>query len=137
MGYFKTTDEASDNMPTMTETDSRRDILESFYIDLADDNIECSDDGLHEWADAYATNATVYYADALAHFAGWVFWSEDGSVAADQIEDMGGADLLGDDLSPTAYVTRYTALALYLQATWAVTEALTADGFDIADLAHD
>lgn len=137
MGYFKTTEAASDTMPTMTETDSRRDILESFYIDLADNNIDCSDDGLHEWADSYATNATIYYADALAHFAGWVFFSLDGDVAADQIADMGGAEILGDDLSPAAYVTRYTALALYLQATWAVTAALTADGFDISDLAHD
>ncbi len=136
MGYFKTTEQASDNMPVMTETDARSVALESFYIDLADDNLECSDDGLDEWAAAYADNAVVYYADALAHFAGWVFWSEDGDAVAESAAHYFALGM-GDELTPQQYVTQYVAHAIYQQTLWAVTEALTADGFDIADLAHD
>ena len=124
---------ATDSVDTISESASRREIMQAFRFDLENENVECTDDGIAEWADAYATARTVYYSDALAHFAGWVFWSEDGEAVAQEIEGMGGAEILGEDLSPTAYVTRYTALALYFQAQWAATEALNADGVNITD----
>jgi hypothetical protein len=118
---------------TVSLLDAQQDIAESFFIDLADGHVTCTDDGLNEWCDQYAANEVVYYSDALAHFAGWVFWSDDGSAAADELESMDALDGV-DRYSPTDYVTRFTALALYFQAVWTVNELLNADGFDITDL---
>ena len=92
---------ATDSMDTISEAASRREIMEAFWTDLDNGNVECTDDGIAEWADAYATARTVYYSDALSRTSQGGFSGRRNAMPWREIEGIGGAEILGEDLSPT------------------------------------